>query len=80
MALADRVAAGPSEISEADLQPLRALGLTDADIFDIILAASARCFFSSVLEASGTQPDAEYASLDPELRDALTVGRPIAGS
>lgn len=80
MRLADRVAAGASEITEADLRPLRELGLTDADIFDVILAASARCFFSSVLEASGTEPDAEYAALEPTLRDALTVGRPIAGS
>jgi len=24
------------------------------------------------------QPDASYRELDPELRDALTVGRPIA--
>ena len=80
MALADRVAGGSSEISETDLQPLRELGLTDADIFDVILAASARCFFSSVLEASGTEPDAEYASLEPTLREVLTVGRPIAGS
>ena len=80
MSLADRVADSPSDISETDLQPLRELGLTDADIFDVILAAAARCFFSSVLEASGTEPDAEYASLEPELRDALTVGRPIAGS
>jgi uncharacterized peroxidase-related enzyme len=78
MALADRVAQAPSEISEADLQPLRELGLADADIFDVILAAAARCFFSSVLEASGTEPDAEFSSLDPALRKALTVGRPIA--
>ncbi|MBX3091313.1 MAG: carboxymuconolactone decarboxylase family protein [Cryobacterium sp.] len=78
MALADRVAQAPSEISEADLQPLRELGLADADIFDVILAAAARCFFSSVLEASGTEPDAEFSSLDPALRKALTVGRQIA--
>lgn len=80
MALADRVADNPSEIAEADLRPLRELGLTDADIFDIILAASARCFFSSVLEASGIEPDAEYSSLERALRDVLTVGRPIAES
>lgn len=78
MVLADRVAGGASAISEADLQPLRDLGFTDEDIFDIILAAAARCFFSSVLEASGTEPDAQFAALDPALRDALTVGRPIA--
>ena len=37
-----------------------------------------RCFFSKTLDALGVQPDAEYAELQPELRDALVTGRPIA--
>lgn len=78
MVLAERVASDAAGITEADLQPLRDLGLADVDIFDVILAASARCFFSSVLEATGTEPDAQYELLDPSLRVALTVGRPIA--
>ena len=45
----------------------------------VVLATAARCFFSTVLEATGTQADAVYASrLEPVMRDALTVGRPIA--
>lgn len=44
----------------------------------MILAAAVRCFFSKVLDAAGIQPDAAYAELPPELRDTLTVGRPIA--
>jgi hypothetical protein len=40
---------------------------------------AARCFFSTVLEALGVEPDPAYRALDPELRAALTVGRPIEG-
>ena len=45
-----------------------------------MLAATIRCFFSKTLDALGVQPDADYAELDPAFRDALTVGRPIAGT
>jgi hypothetical protein len=40
-------------------------------------AAAARCFFSSVLEATGAVTDSAYANLDESLREVLTVGRPI---
>jgi hypothetical protein len=43
-----------------------------------VLAAAARCFFSKALDGVGTQPDERYAQLEPSLRDALVVGRPIA--
>ena len=45
---------------------------------DVVLAAAARCFFSKTLDALGVRPDASYAELAPELREALVVGRPIA--
>jgi hypothetical protein len=41
------------------------------------IAAAARCFFSKTLDALGVQPDAEYATLAPELRETLVTGRPI---
>ena len=47
---------------------------------DVVLAAAARCFFSKTLDALGVLPDAHYRELDPELLDALVVGRPIADS
>ena len=54
-------------------------GRPDDGILDVALAAAARCFFSTVLEAMGTEPDAAYrAELEPGLHQALTVGRPIA--
>jgi hypothetical protein len=46
----------------------------------VVLAAAARCLFSTCLDATGTPPDAAFAALAPELRDALTVGRPIEGT
>jgi hypothetical protein len=45
---------------------------------DVILAAAARCFFSKALDALGTRPDPDYLDLEPALRQALVVGRPIA--
>jgi hypothetical protein len=45
---------------------------------DVVLAAAARCFFSKTLDALRVLPDAHYAELGPELREALVVGRPIA--
>jgi uncharacterized peroxidase-related enzyme len=78
MGLADKVAHDATAVTEDDIQALRELGLTEAEIFDVILAASARCFFSKSLDGVGAAPDAKYAALDPALRDALTVGRAIA--
>jgi uncharacterized peroxidase-related enzyme len=75
--LARKVTAAPFEITEADLEPLRELGLSDVDILDVVLAAAARCFFSSVLEAMGAVPDSAYRGMDSSLREVLTVGRPI---
>jgi len=79
MDLADKVAGDAASVTQADVDGLRALGLTDADVFDVVAAAAARAFFSKMLDALGVQADARYADeLDPPLRDALTVGRPIA--
>ena len=78
MDLAERVVDDATSIGESDLQRLRDLGLSDTEIMDVVLAASARCFFSKTLDALGVLPDASYAELDPELRKALVVGRPIA--
>ena len=78
MDFAERVVDDASSIGEADLLPLRELGLSDEEIMDVVLAASARCFFSKTLDALGVLPDASYRDLPAEVRDALVVGRPIA--
>jgi alkylhydroperoxidase family enzyme len=78
MALAGKVVDDATSITQADVDELRGHGLTDAEIVDVVLAAAARCFFSKTLDALGAQPDATYAELPAAMRDALTVGRPIA--
>jgi alkylhydroperoxidase family enzyme len=78
MDLAERVVDDATGIGEAELEPLRDLGLSGTEIMDVILAAAARCFFSKTLDALGVEPDAGYRALEPALRDALVVGRPIA--
>jgi AhpD family alkylhydroperoxidase len=78
MDFAERVVDDAASITGADRQRLRDLGLTDAEVTDVAMAAAARCFFSKTLDAMGVLPDASYQELDPELREVLVVGRPIA--
>lgn len=78
-AFARKVALEAHRIDQQDVDTLREAGFSDAAILDIALAAAARCFFSKVLDAVGAQPDPAFAALEPPLREALTVGRPIAG-
>ncbi len=80
MDLAEQVVDDAGAIGDADLQRLRELGLSETEIMDVVLAAAARCFFSKTLDALDVRPDASYRELEPELREALTVGRPIADS
>jgi uncharacterized peroxidase-related enzyme len=78
MDLAEKVAEDATSVTEADVERLRDLGLSDAEILDVVVAAAARCFFSKTLDALCAQADPVFAELEPELRDVLTVGRPIA--
>jgi uncharacterized peroxidase-related enzyme len=79
MDLAEKVTDDATSVTQADVDRLRELGLSDAEILDVVLAAAMRCFFSKVLDGTGAQPDAEFEQrVAPELRDALVVGRPIA--
>jgi uncharacterized peroxidase-related enzyme len=78
MDLAEKVAGDHASVTPDDIARLRELGLSDAEIFDVVVAAAARCFFSKSIDALGAEPDSAYRSLEPALREQLTVGRPIA--
>ena len=78
MAFADQVVVDATSVTQDDIDALHAHGLSDEEIFDVVLAATIRCFFSKTLDALGVQPDARYNELEPAFRDALTLGRPIA--
>ncbi|TWD79842.1 putative peroxidase-related enzyme [Kribbella amoyensis] len=77
MAFARKVALAADRVTQADVDELRGVGLSDDDVLDVALAAAARCFFSKTLDATGTAPDAAFHSLPTQLREALTVGRAV---
>jgi uncharacterized peroxidase-related enzyme len=77
MDLADKIADDATAVTQDDIDRLRSLGRSDAEILDVILAAALRCFTSKVMDAVGALPDPEYNDIEPGVRDALVVGRPI---
>jgi len=77
MAFVQKVATQPGEINQGDYDNLRRFGLTDEEILDIVLACTARSFFSKTLDALGAVPDQAYLDLEPELRKLLSIGRPF---
>jgi uncharacterized peroxidase-related enzyme len=76
---AEKVVRQADAVTPEDVEILRKHGLEDGEIFDVAAAAAARCFFSKLLDALGAEPDSSYQAIAPELRAALTVGRPISG-
>ena len=81
MDLAAKVAVDAPSVTEADIESVRRVGLTDQEILDVILASAARAFFTKVLDGTGTRPDREYRSLlGDHVIEALAVGRPVDGS
>ena len=77
MAFAQKVTVAAHTVTQADVDALRAHGLTDEEILDIVLATAARNFFSKTLDALAAEPDAVYHDLEPELQAALALGRPF---
>jgi uncharacterized peroxidase-related enzyme len=76
---AAKAARDASSIAAEDIDALRAVGLSDDDVVDIVFAVGARCFFATVLDAVGVNADRQLgASFDPGVAEQLTVGRPIA--
>jgi uncharacterized peroxidase-related enzyme len=77
--LAEKVARDAAEVEQGDIERLRAVGLTDAEIFDVVAAAALRSFFAKTLDGLGVRCDGELAQrFDAGLVDTLTVGRPFA--
>ena len=78
-AWARKVATNPNATTQADVQALRDAGLGDRQIFAITAFVALRLAFSTINDSLGAQPDAELAqSLPPEVREAVTYGRPVA--
>ena len=76
---AGKVAADASSISQSDVDKMRAAGLSDPEIADIVYAAAARSFFTRVLDGLGAQLDHQTAAaFAPEMLSSMIVGRPAA--
>ena len=75
-----QVARDAAAIGEKDIQRLRDCGVDDATIFDIAATAAGRAFFTKVLDAVGSLPDAAFQRLEEKFRVPLTVGRPISST
>jgi uncharacterized peroxidase-related enzyme len=78
MAFVDKLTRDATSITRADIRGLLDHGFTDAEIFDITAAASARCFFSKLLDALGAEADGAYDFLEDPLKELLTPGRPMS--
>lgn len=75
-----QVARDASAITAADVQRLKDLGIDDATVFDIAATVAGRAFFTKVLDAVGSLPDAAFGRIDASLRVPLTVGHPISST
>jgi uncharacterized peroxidase-related enzyme len=77
-AWARRVARDPNGTTASDVAELRQAGFSDADIFAMTVFVALRVAFSTVNDALGARPDAEFRSAAPAaVLDAVTYGRPI---
>ena len=79
MVFGRKVARDASAVTADDVELLKQHGFTDAEIFDISATAAARAFWTKMLDSLGVEVDAPLRAMSPELRNALTVGRPIDG-
>ena len=77
MSFAQKITTQPHQISETDIELLRGYGLSDEEILNVVLACTARNFFSKTLDALDAVPDEVYKQLEPELLKQLALGRPF---
>lgn len=72
-----KVARDATTITQGDVDELRACGLSDAEIFDVVATSAGRAFFTKLLDGLGVLGDSPFGAMEASLRDALTVGRPL---
>ena len=77
MAFAQKITTQEHEVNEHDINELRGYGLTDEEILNVVLACTARNFFSKTLDSLDAVPDEVYKEFEPELLKVLAVGRPF---
>ena len=79
LAYAEKVTVAADQVTQADIDRLRAFGFSDRNIFDIALCASFRCMLSKLVDATGAVPEPAFHDSDESFRKAMTVGRSLTG-
>jgi uncharacterized peroxidase-related enzyme len=74
---ARKVAIDAAAVTADDVACLRRVGVSDAEVFDIVAVAAARSFFAKLLDGLGVQADSAMHDAAAALTDVLVVGRPI---
>ena len=76
---ARQLVANPNATSTEDVDHLRAAGFSEREIFEATAFVAFRIAFSTVNDALGARPDRQVAdAAPPEVRAAVTFGRPVA--
>jgi uncharacterized peroxidase-related enzyme len=73
MEFAQKISRSANEVTQADVESLRAIGLEDVEILDITLTATMRSFASKTFNALGAEPDEVYKELEQQLSDLLPL-------
>jgi len=73
-----KLARDASNIEQQDIDMLKSQGYTDEEVFDIATTVAGRAFLTKIIDALGVEMDITANKMDPEFRQVLTVGRPIA--
>lgn len=77
-AFATKVATDAASVEQSDVDALRAVGFTDAEVADLVFAVAARMFFTTVLDGLGARLDRPTAAtFDDDVLAAMVVGRDI---
>lgn len=72
---AEKMTLRPSEITEMDVQRLRAAGWTDREILDIAALTSYRNFITRMADALGVELTEDYKTLRQDYVESLMVGK-----
>jgi uncharacterized peroxidase-related enzyme len=78
MAYSEKVARDATTVTQADIDGLKAFGLTDPEIFDVAAAAASRAYFTKMLDGLGAEPDSAFTRMDPRLVETLVIGRQMS--
>ena len=71
-------ARSPNSATAQEVQKLRDVGFSDADIFAMTVFVALRLALSTVNDALGAHPDAEYRTVaPPAVLASVTYGRPV---